>query len=108
MTGVNEAKNETVLAGLLRAERLRQILADKNTYALDIGVKASGTNRFTRTAFFNTKVAHSGGVTISLNLFNNLDQMVFGRQEGYYIEFSRSKDIRQRAGFQRLDDSFRQ
>ena len=108
MTGVNEAKNETVLAGLLRAERLRQILADKNTYALDIGVKASGTNRFTRTAFFNTKVAHSGGVTISLNLFNNLDQMVFGRQEGYYIEFSRSKDIRQRAGFQPLDDSFRQ
>ncbi len=108
MTGVNAAGNETVLAGLLRAERLRQILADPNTYALDLSVRASGTNRFTRTAFFNTKVAHSGGVSISVNLFNNLDQMVFGRQEGYYIEFSRSKDIRQRAGFQPLDQTFRQ
>ena len=108
MTGVNAAGNETVLAGLLRAERLRQILADKNTYALDLGVRASGTNRFTRTAFFNTKVAHSGGVSITLNLFNNLDQMVFGRQEGYYIEFARSKDIRQRTGFQPLNETFRQ
>ena len=107
MTGVNAANNETVLAGLLRAERLRQILADKNTYGLDLGVRASGTNRFTRTAFFNTKVAHSGGVSISLNLFNHLDQMVFARQEGYYIEFSRSKDIRQRAGFLQLDETFR-
>jgi hypothetical protein len=108
MTGVNAAGNETVLAGLLRAERLRGILADQNTYALDLAIRASGTNRFTRTAFFNTKVAHSGGVSLSINLFNHLDQMVYGRQEGYYIEFSHSKDIRRRAGFQPLDPTFRQ
>jgi hypothetical protein len=45
-------------------------------------------------------------VSISLNLFNNKDQLVLGQLEQYYIDFTNSKDIRRLAGFKKLDSSF--
>jgi hypothetical protein len=96
----------TVIASLLRAERLRAILAADDTYVLDLSVRASGTNRIRKNMFFNARVAHSGGVSIGANLFNNKDQMVFARLEEFYFEFMNSKEIRERTGFQQLDPSF--
>jgi hypothetical protein len=96
----------TVIASLLRAERLRSILAADDTYSLDLSVRASGTNRIRKNMFFNAKVDHSGGVSVGANLFNNKDQMVFARLEEFYIEYMNSKEIRKRTGFQQLDSSF--
>jgi hypothetical protein len=106
LTAVDPSNSTPVLAGLLRAERLKEILKTADAYALDLVVRASGTNRIRRNAFFNAKVAHSGGVSIGVNLFNNLDQLVFGQLEEYYIDFTNSAEIRKRAGFQKLDPSF--
>jgi len=104
LTAVDDATKQPLLNGLINAERLSEILAEAGTYVLDLNVKASGTNRTRRNMFFNTKLAHSGGVSIDANLFNNQDQLVFGRIEDFYIEFTGSKDIRQRSGFKRLDE----
>jgi hypothetical protein len=103
LTAVDDATKQPVLNTLLNAERLSDILAEAGTYVLDLSVKATGTNRTRRNMFFNTKLAHSGGVSIDANLFNNQDQLVFGRVEDFYIEFTGSKEIRQRSGFKRLD-----
>lgn len=106
LTAVDPANSTPLLAGLLRAERLKDILKANDAYALDLVVKASGTNRIRKNAFLNAKIAHSGGVSIGANLFNNLDQLVFGQLEEYYIDFTNSGEIRKRAGFQKLDSSF--
>jgi len=106
LTAVDPANSTPVLTTLLRAERLKDILQRVDAYALDLVVKASGTNRIRKNAFFNAKIAHSGGVSIGANLFNNFDQLVFGQLEEYYIDFTNSGDIRKRVGFQKLDSSF--
>ncbi|HEV3468360.1 MAG TPA: hypothetical protein VG148_03505 [Pyrinomonadaceae bacterium] len=103
LTAVDDATKQPLLVGLISAERLSEILAADDTYALDLTVKASGTNRIRRNMFFNAKLAHTGGVSIDANLYNHQDQLVFGRLEDYYIEFTGSEDIRKRMGFQKLD-----
>jgi len=104
LTGTDATNNSTVLAALLRSERLKDILKSPNTYALDLVVTASGTNRITKNFFFNARVSHSAGITINAVLFNNQDQMVFGENQDYYIEFTNSKEIRRRARFKNLEE----
>jgi uncharacterized coiled-coil protein SlyX len=78
LTAVDVATGTPALASLLRAERLTELLKTDSAYSLEMQVTASGTNRIRKNAFFNAKIAHSGGVSISLNLFNNKDQLVLG------------------------------
>lgn len=103
LTSVDDATKQPIFNGLVGAERLSDLLADSGTYVLTLNVKSSGTNRSRRNMFFNTKLDHSGGASIDANLFNNLDQLVFGKVESFYIEFTGSKKIRERSGFKRLD-----
>ncbi|HXM51629.1 MAG TPA: hypothetical protein VN956_27560 [Pyrinomonadaceae bacterium] len=103
LTAVDDATKQPIFNNLVSAERLSDLLADKATYVLTLNVKATGTNRTRKRIVLNTKLDHSGGATVDANLFNNLDQLVFGKVESFYIEFTGSKEIRERSGFQRLD-----
>jgi hypothetical protein len=103
LTAVDDATKQPIFNNLVSAERLSDLLADKATYVLTLNVKATGTNRSRKRIVLNTKLDHSGGATVDANLFNNLDQLVFGKVESFYIEFTGSKQIRERSGFQRLD-----
>lgn len=104
LTAVDDTTKLPLLANLIRAERLSDILANENTYALDLDVKASGTNRIRRNMFWNAKIAHSAGVSIDANLYNNEDKQVFGTIQPYYVEFTGSKQIRQQSGFRKLNE----
>jgi hypothetical protein len=104
LTAVDDATKLPLLANLIRAERLSDILANPNTYALDLDVKASGTNRIRRNLFWNARIAHSAGVSIDANLYNNEDKQVFGTIEPFYVEFTGSKQIRQQSGFRKLNE----
>jgi hypothetical protein len=104
LTAVNDATKQPVLVDLISAGRLSDILSEDDTYALDLEIKASGTNRTRRNMFFNAKVAHSAGVSLDANLYDNHDRLVFGRLEDFYIEFTGSEDIRKRKGFKKLSE----
>lgn len=103
LSAVDDTTKQPVLVQLISAERLSEILATDDTYVLDLSIKASGTNRIRRNMFFNAKLAHTGGVSIDAGLYNSQDQLVFGRLEDFYIEFTGSEDIRKRMGFKKLD-----
>ncbi|MDT5296301.1 MAG: hypothetical protein QOJ76_3181 [Acidobacteriota bacterium] len=104
LTAVDDATKQPVFVDLISAGRLSDILSEDDTYALDLAVKASGTNRTRRNMFFNAKVAHSAGVSLDANLYDNQDRLVFGRLEDFYIEFTGSEDIRKRKGFKKLNE----
>lgn len=104
LTAVDETSKQPLLIELVAAGRLSDVLAEKGAYALDLSVKASGTNRIRRTMFFNAKIDHSAGVSIDANLYDSQDRLVFGRVEDFYVEFTGSKNIRKRKGFKKLEE----
>ena len=103
LTAVDDTTKQPLFNSLVSAERLSDLLANSATYVLTLNVKATGTNRSRKNLFFNAKLDHSGGASIDANLFNSQDQLVFGKVENFYIEFTDSKTIRERSGFKRLD-----
>lgn len=103
LTAVDDATKQPIFNNLVSAERMSDLLADPGTYVLTLNIKALGTNRTRKNLFFNAKVDHSGGASVDANLFNSEDQLVFGKVENFYIEFTGSKKIRERSGFKRLD-----
>jgi hypothetical protein len=104
LTAVDDTTKQPLLIDLVASGRLSDILAEDGTYALDLGIRASGTNRIRRNMFFNAKLAHSAGATIDANLYDSQDRLVFGRVEDFYVEFTGSEDIRKRKGFKKLDE----
>jgi cell fate (sporulation/competence/biofilm development) regulator YlbF (YheA/YmcA/DUF963 family) len=104
LTAVDDTTKQPVLNDLVGAGRLSDILSKDGAYALDLVVRASGTNRTRHNMFFNDKIDHSAGVSLDANLYDKDDRLVFGRLEDFYIEFTGSKDIRKRKGFQKLND----
>jgi hypothetical protein len=100
---VNNTTKQTLLTEFLQAERLATILDESGAYVLDLTVTAAGMLRIRRNLFFNAKTAHTGGVTVSVRLYDNGGLMVFGRVQEFYIDFTDPKTIRRTLGFQKLE-----
>jgi hypothetical protein len=101
---INANTKLPVLTEFLKAEKLSQILDKSDTYAINLKVSSSGMVRIRRNIFFNARVAHTGGVSISARIFNREGQLVGGDVQDYYIDFAGSKEIRKSLGFKKLSE----
>lgn len=101
---INSTTKLPVLTEFLKAERLASVLDNDKTYAMNMTVTASGMVRIRRNIFFNATIAHSGGVSITVRLFNREGQMVGGDVQDYYFDFTGSKEIRKSLGFKKLSE----
>jgi len=65
-------KGQAVISSLLKAELLKNLSKEPNSYTLYVkSVATAGTNKQTKNLFTGTKLYHSGGVIISYILFDN-------------------------------------
>ena len=103
LTHTDTTTQMTLLAPLLRVERLQAALSIDKTFVLDLTVTATGTTRIRRNIFLNAKAAHSGGVSISARLFDNRGALVMGEVVNNYIGFTDSRQIHDLADYESLD-----
>jgi hypothetical protein len=99
---VNEQTKLSVTAALLRAERLAAMLEQPGTFVLLLEVKAAGTTRIQKNIFWNARPDHTGGASITAQLFNHEDRMVGAFDERFYYDYQRPKAIRETLGFHEL------
>jgi hypothetical protein len=91
---VDETTKLSPLTGLYRAERLRNLLDDKQnpTYVLHLKLaKAEGTRTKKSNLFTGTKLSYSGGMIVSYTLFDRNGQIVRSGIRASYRGASNSK-----------------
>jgi hypothetical protein len=84
----------TVMAQLLRAEKLHSILDDNNSYTLRVAVTANGTTKVKKNLFVDAKVRHSAGANLVYQLFNKEGALAQGDVMQCYIDYQSSQNVR--------------
>jgi uncharacterized protein YlxW (UPF0749 family) len=98
----------SLTATLIRAERLAAVLEKADTYVLLLEVKAAGTTRIQKNIFWNARPDHTGGASITAQLFDAEDRMVGSFSEDYYFDYLKPREIRQELGFKRFPNQEQQ
>ena len=91
---IDETSKQSALTGLYRAERIKNLLEDKqtSTYVLHLKMaKAEGVRTTKSNLFTGTKLSYSGGIIVSYTLFDRDGQIVRSGIRGSYRGSSKNK-----------------
>ncbi|MET0637348.1 MAG: hypothetical protein ABWZ25_15060 [Chitinophagaceae bacterium] len=80
-------------AGILRTERLVQLLRDVNVYVVKIAAVSTGSNKTIERTFRATTIEHSGGTEINCMVFEPGGSIIFADSVRSYIPYKSAADI---------------
>jgi hypothetical protein len=96
LTTIDQKTGFNPVTALVRAEKLRLILTDNNSYILQLKVQAAGgNNKVTKNLFKGTKLFHSGGSIISYILFDQSGAIKISKTVYDYSGYVKDKELRQ-------------
>lgn len=99
---VDQQNKQTLMAALLRAESLSNVLSQNDTYVLKFVTTAGGQTRIGKNLFWNAMPTHSAGATINALLFDRTGRLAKTYSVDDYIEYTKPKAIREKLGFDPL------